>query len=136
VTGWHQDPEGVLAEQQQRDVRRGERSLADADIQAAVGQLLVLPGHAGLCLVDDQAGVAGLDLVQDQRHRIVTGVDDPGPQRRRRTSACPGLRLSGCAGMKRSGQMLIPPVASRAIAAAAMRAVVSHPRMVAAVPFT
>jgi hypothetical protein len=37
-------------------VRRGERSPADADIQAAVDQLLVLPGHAGLHLVDDQAG--------------------------------------------------------------------------------
>jgi hypothetical protein len=39
-------------------------------------------------------------------------------------------------GHARSGQMLIPPVASRAIAAAAMRAVVSHPRMLAALPFT
>jgi len=68
--------------------------------------------------------------------------DEPGVQIRlsgqeeSRHLRMPGLRLSGCAGMKRSGQMLIPPVASRAIAAAAMRAVVSHPRMLAALPFT
>jgi hypothetical protein len=49
------------------------------------------------------------------------------------TKAC---ALSGCAGMRRSGQMLIPPVANRAIAAAAMSAAVSHPRMLAALPFT
>jgi hypothetical protein len=43
------------------------RAPADADVQAAVGELLVLPGHAGPDLVDDQAGVAGLDVVQDMR---------------------------------------------------------------------
>ncbi|HYV81275.1 MAG TPA: hypothetical protein VE979_24425 [Streptosporangiaceae bacterium] len=68
MTGGDQDPERVLAEQQRRHLRRGERGPADADVQAAVGQLLVLPGHAGLDLMDDQAGVAGLDLVQDLRH--------------------------------------------------------------------
>jgi hypothetical protein len=31
-------------------------------------ELLVLLGHAGLDLVDDQVGVSGLDLVQDLRH--------------------------------------------------------------------
>jgi hypothetical protein len=65
VAGGHQDPERVLAEQQRCDLRRGERGPADPDVQPAVGQLPVLLGHAGLDLVDHQAGVAGLDLVQD-----------------------------------------------------------------------
>jgi hypothetical protein len=81
VTRGDQDPERVLAEQQRRHLRRSERGPADADVQAAVGELLVLPGHAGLDLVDDQGGVAGLDLVQDLRHRVVAGVDDADPQR-------------------------------------------------------
>jgi hypothetical protein len=90
VTGWHQDPERVLAEQQRWDVRRGERGAADADVQAAVGELLVLPGDAGLDLVDDQAGVAGLDLVQDLRHRVIAGVDDANPQRLSRAHRAAG----------------------------------------------
>ena len=32
--------------------------------------------------MDHQAGVAGLDLVQDLRHRVVAGVDDADAQRR------------------------------------------------------
>jgi hypothetical protein len=63
-------------------LRRGERGAADSYVQAAVGQLLVLLGHTGLDLVDHQAGVAGLDLVQDLRHRVVAGVDDADPQGR------------------------------------------------------
>ena len=31
--------------------------------------------------MDDQAGVAGLDLVQDLLHRVIAGVDDADPQR-------------------------------------------------------
>ncbi|HZR53334.1 MAG TPA: hypothetical protein VFB06_27955, partial [Streptosporangiaceae bacterium] len=34
VTGRHQDPERVLAEQQRRDLRRGQRGTADTDVQA------------------------------------------------------------------------------------------------------
>jgi hypothetical protein len=49
-----------------------------------------LLGNAGLDLVDDQAGVAGLDLVQDLRHRVVAGVDDGDPQRRGGTCGAPG----------------------------------------------
>ena len=89
MTGGHQDPERVLAEQQRRDLG-GERGPADADVQAAVDQLLVLPGHAGLDLVDDQAGVAGLDLVQDLRHRVIAGIDDVGPQRGSRADRAAG----------------------------------------------
>jgi hypothetical protein len=45
--------------------------------------------------------------------------------------------LSGCASMKRAGQILIPPqVANRVIAAAAMIAAVSQPRIAAALPMT
>ena len=82
MTGGHQDPERVLAEQQRRDLGRGELGPADSDVQAAVDQLLVLLGHADLDLMDDQVGVAGLDLVQDLRHRVIAGVDDPDAQRR------------------------------------------------------
>jgi hypothetical protein len=39
-------------------------------------------------------------------------------------------------GERGAGQMLIPPVASRAIAAAAMIVAVSQPRILAALPFT
>ena len=53
---------------------------------------LVLFGHAGLDLVDDQGGVAGLDLVQDLRHRVVAGVDDADPQRRSRAGRAAGDR--------------------------------------------
>jgi hypothetical protein len=53
---------------------------ADTDVQAPVDELLVLLGHADLDLVDDQVGVAGLDLVQDLRHRVVAGVDDADPE--------------------------------------------------------
>ena len=91
--GWpvgHQDAERVLAEQQRGDLRRGERGAADADVQAAVEELLVLLGDAGLDLVDDQAGVAGLDLVQDLRHRVVAGVDDGDAQRRGGARRAPG----------------------------------------------
>ncbi len=71
-------------------MRRGERGPADADVQAAVDQLLVLSGHTGLDLVDHQAGIAGLDLVQDLRHRVIAGIDDPDPQRRSRAHRAPG----------------------------------------------
>ena len=64
-------------------MRRGKRGAADTYVQAAVDQLLVLLGHADLDLVDHQAGVAGLNLVQDLRHRVVAGVDDADAQRRR-----------------------------------------------------
>jgi hypothetical protein len=72
------------------DPGRGERGPADAYIQAAVDQLLVLLGHAGFDLVDHQAGVAGLDLVQDLRHRVIAGVDDADPQRGRRAGRAAG----------------------------------------------
>ncbi len=49
---------------------------ADADVQAAVGQLLVLLGCADLHLVDGQPRMALLDRAQDLRHRVVAGVDD------------------------------------------------------------
>jgi hypothetical protein len=52
--------------------------------------LLVLFGHAGLDLVDDQARVAGLRLMQDLRHRVVASVDDADPQRGRRARRTPG----------------------------------------------
>ena len=81
VAGGDQDAEGVAAEQQRGDLRRGERGAADADVEAAVGELLVLLGDAGLDLVDDQAGVAGLDLVQDLGHGVVAGVDDGDAER-------------------------------------------------------
>ncbi len=68
------------AEQQRRDLRRGERGAADADVQATVDKLLVLLGDASLNLADDQAGLAGLDLVQDLRHRVVAEVDDADAQ--------------------------------------------------------
>ena len=90
MAGGDQDAERVLAEQQRCDLRRGERGAADADVQAAVGELLVLLGDAGLDLVDDQAGVAGLDLVQDLRHRVVAGVDDADAQRRGGARRAPG----------------------------------------------
>ena len=92
VTGGDQDPQRVLPEQQRRHLRRGERGPADADVQAAVGQLLVLLGHAGLDLMDDQARVAGLDLVQNLRHRVVAGVDDADPQRGGRAGRAAGDR--------------------------------------------
>ncbi len=92
VTGRHQDPERVLTEQQRRDLCRRERGAADTDIEPAVDQQLVLAGHTGLDLVDDQAGVAGLDLVQDLRHRVIAGVNDPDPQRGRRAHRAPGHR--------------------------------------------
>ena len=90
VTGRHQDPERVLAEQQRRDLRRSELGPADTYIQPAVDQLLVLPGHTGLDLVDHQAGVAGLNLVQDLRHRVIAGINDPDPQRRSRAHRAAG----------------------------------------------
>ncbi len=90
MAGWHQDPERVPAEQQRRDLRRGERGASDADVQAAVEELLVLLGDAGLDLVDDQAGVAGLNLVQDLRHRVVARVDDADAQRRGGARRPPG----------------------------------------------
>ena len=62
-------------------MRRSEHRPADTHVQAAVGEQLVLLRNTGLNLVDDQAGVTALDLVQDLRHRIVAGVDDPDPQR-------------------------------------------------------
>ena len=40
--------------------------------------------------MDDQAGVAGLDLVQDLRHRVVAGVDDADAQRRGGGRGVPG----------------------------------------------
>ena len=40
--------------------------------------------------MDDQAGVAGLRLVQDLRHRVVAGIDDAHPQRGRRARRAPG----------------------------------------------
>jgi len=61
----------------------------DTYIQPAVDQLLVLSGHTGLDLVDHQAGVAGLNLVQDLRHRIIAGINDPDPQRRSRAHRAP-----------------------------------------------
>jgi hypothetical protein len=67
VPAWDHDPEGVAAEQVRGDLGRGECGPADAYVEAAVDQLLVLLGHAGFDLVDYQAGVAGLDLVQDLR---------------------------------------------------------------------
>jgi hypothetical protein len=63
-------------------LRRCERGAADAYVQPPVDELLVLLGHAGLDLVDHQAGIAGLHLVQDLRHRVVAGVDDADAQRR------------------------------------------------------
>jgi len=90
VAGRHQDPERVLPEQQRRDLRRGEGGAADAHVQAAVEKLLVLLGNAGLDLVDHQAGVASLDLVQDLRHRVVAGVDDADAQRRGSPRRAPG----------------------------------------------
>jgi hypothetical protein len=42
--------------------------------------------------MDDQAGIAGLDLVQDLRHRVVAGVDDANPQRGGRAGRAAGDR--------------------------------------------
>ena len=39
--------------------------------------------------MDHQAGVARLNLVQDLRHRIIAGVNDPDPQRRSRAHRAP-----------------------------------------------
>ena len=78
-----QDPERIAAEQVRGDLGRGQRGPADSDVQAAVDELLVLLGHGGFDLMNDQAGVPGLNLVQDLRHRVVAGVDDPDPQRGR-----------------------------------------------------
>jgi hypothetical protein len=46
-----QDLGRVAAERQRGDARRGERG--PADVQAPVGKLLVLAGHAGLDLLED-----------------------------------------------------------------------------------
>ena len=83
-------PQRIVAEQVRVDLRRCERGPADADVQAAVGELPILPGHAGLDLVDHQGGVAGLDVVQDLRHRAVAGVDDA-----RSRETCSPLRRCG-----------------------------------------
>ena len=90
MAGRDQDAQRVVAEQARGDLGRGVRGPADADVQAAVGELPVLLGHAGLDLVDDQAGVVGLHLVQDLRHRVVAGVDDGDPQRGRRFGRAAG----------------------------------------------
>jgi hypothetical protein len=58
---------------------------------------------------------------------------------RKSTSGGPGRNgqgLCGLTGGRGARQMLIPPVANRAIAAAAMIVVVSQPRILAALPFT
>ena len=51
-------------------------------------------GTLASTLLDHQPGVAGLNLVQDLRHRVVAGVDDADPQRRGGTDRVPG-RLRG-----------------------------------------
>ena len=90
MAGRYQDAQRVVAEQVGGDLGRGVRGPADAGVQATVGEPLVLLGDAGLDLVDDQAGVAGLDLVQDLRHRVVAGVDDGDPQRGGRVGRAAG----------------------------------------------
>ena len=66
----------VVAEQVRGDLGRGVRGPADADIQPALGELTVLLGHAGLDLVEDQAGGAGLNFAERPRDR--SAVPRPG----------------------------------------------------------
>ena len=77
-------PERVQPEQLRRHRRRSQRSPPEPHIQPPVHQPLELLRHTDLDLVDLQVGVLLLDLVQDQRHRVVAGVDDPHPQTGRR----------------------------------------------------
>jgi hypothetical protein len=81
-----QHPERVQTEQLGGHRRRGQRSPPEPHIQPPVHQSLELLRHTGLDLVDLQIGVPLLDLVEDQWHRVVAGVDDPNPQTRGRTS--------------------------------------------------
>ena len=81
----HKHPERVQPEQLRRHRRRSQRSPPEPHIQPPVHQPLELLRHTDLHLVDLQVGVLLLDLVQDQRHRVVAGVDDPHPQTGRRT---------------------------------------------------
>ena len=100
------------------------RGAAESDVQAAVGELLVLLGDAGLDLVDDQAGVAGLDLAQDLRHRVVAGVGDGDAQRRGGGRRVPG-GLRGAVGVRedlpRLGQEHCPGGGQRDVVGAALQ---------------
>ena len=62
--------------------RWGQRGPSDADVEPPVDQTLELFGHTDLDLVDLQIGVLPLDLVQDQRHRVVAGIHNSHPQGR------------------------------------------------------
>ena len=86
-----QHTERIQPEQLGGHRRRGQRRPPDPHIQPPVHQPLELLGHTDLDLVDLQLGVLLLDLVQDQRHRVVAGIHDPHPQARRR----PGRTLRG-----------------------------------------
>ena len=74
--------ERVQPEQLGGHRRWGQRGPPDADVEPPVHQTLELLGHTDLDLVDLQIGVLLLDLVQDQRHRVVAGIHDSHPQAR------------------------------------------------------
>jgi hypothetical protein len=87
-------PERVQPEQLRGHRRRGQRSPPDPHIEPTVHQPLELLRHTDLDLVYLQLGALLLKLVEDQRHRVVAGIDDSHPQSGRRT----GGSLGRCGG--------------------------------------
>ena len=75
-------PSGSSRNSSEATCRWGQRGPSDADVEPPVHQSLELLGHTDLDLVDLQVGVLGLDLAQDQRHRVVARIDDSHPQAR------------------------------------------------------
>jgi hypothetical protein len=74
--------ERVQPEERGGHRRWGQRGSPDADVEPPVHQTLELLGHTDFDLVDLQIGVLLLDLVQDQRHRVVAGIHHSHPQAR------------------------------------------------------